>query len=44
MLHARSIKFIHPVTQEALSIIAPLPEDIQTVIQNYFPGLSALDA
>lgn len=26
-LHARSLSFIHPVTQEPVSIIAPVPED-----------------
>ena len=27
-LHARKIEFIHPVTKEAISIIAPTPKDV----------------
>lgn len=33
-LHSESITFIHPITKETLNIIAPLPEDIKTVIDN----------
>ena len=27
-LHARKLKFIHPVTKETVKIIAPVPQDI----------------
>lgn len=33
-LHSESITFIHPITKETLNIIAPLPEDMKTVIDN----------
>lgn len=33
-LHSESITFIHPITKETLNIIAPLPEDMKTVINN----------
>ena len=26
-LHARQLKFIHPVSQEAIEILAPVPDD-----------------
>ncbi len=32
-LHARRIKFIHPVTQQPLAIEAPLPADMQAVLE-----------
>lgn len=31
MLHASSLEFIHPVTQESVRIISPLPEDFRRV-------------
>ena len=33
-LHSESITFIHPITKETLNIIAPLPEDMKTIIDN----------
>lgn len=33
MLHARSIEFVHPKTQEKLKIEAPLPEYFEEVIR-----------
>ena len=32
-LHAHSLAFEHPITGEALSIEAPLPEDLKRVLQ-----------
>ena len=32
LLHAYSLEFIHPKTQEALTLTAPLPEDFATFI------------
>ena len=33
-LHSESITFVHPITKETLNIIAPLPEDMKTIIDN----------
>ncbi len=33
MLHAKSIEFIHPVTDEKLKIEAPLPEYFKKIIE-----------
>ena len=33
-LHARAIRFIHPVSGEELSFEAPLPEDMQNLLKN----------
>ena len=33
-LHSESITFVHPITKEILNIIAPLPEDMKTIIDN----------
>lgn len=34
-LHSESITFVHPITKEALNIVAPLPKDMKTVIDNF---------
>lgn len=34
LLHAHSLEFVHPFTQESLKITAPIPEDISTWIKN----------
>lgn len=34
LLHAHSLEFIHPATQELLKITAPIPEDISIWIKN----------
>ena len=34
MLHAREVAFFHPVTQERIRIIAPLPQDMKSVLQH----------
>jgi 23S rRNA pseudouridine1911/1915/1917 synthase len=36
-LHCRSIKLIHPITGETIVLEAPLPEDIQRLINNRMP-------
>lgn len=33
LLHAYSIKFFHPITQQNISLLAPIPEDIITAIE-----------
>ena len=33
-LHSESITFVHPISKEILNIIAPLPEDMKTIIDN----------
>ena len=33
-LHSESITIVHPITKEILNIIAPLPEDMKTIIDN----------
>ena len=33
MLHARRIQFMHPVTQEIMSIRAPVPQDMEKILQ-----------
>ena len=35
-LHSAHLRFIHPVTGEALSFTAPLPEDMDTLLSTYF--------
>jgi 23S rRNA pseudouridine1911/1915/1917 synthase len=35
MLHARTLGFVHPVTQEKLSFTTPLPADMQAVIDKW---------
>lgn len=37
-LHAAGLEFVHPVTGEALSLSAPLPEDMQALCDRLFPG------
>lgn len=32
-LHARQLQLIHPLTEELISVIAPLPERLQTLLQ-----------
>lgn len=34
MLHAQSLKFIHPVTKETIEFTAPLPDDMKSILQN----------
>ncbi len=31
MLHAKVLGFVHPVTEEAVTFSAPLPEDMESV-------------
>jgi len=33
-LHASLVHFIHPFLNQELTILAPLPEDLQQVLQN----------
>ena len=35
MLHARTLGFVHPVTQEKLSFSSPLPDDMQAVVDRW---------
>lgn len=35
-LHAYRLSFEHPVTKEEMSLFAPLPDDMKTMIENYF--------
>lgn len=44
MLHAHELSFVHPKTRKKMVVMAPIPEDMQTIISNYLPGLVALDA
>jgi hypothetical protein len=39
MLHARHLSFTHPVERRALSFTAPIPEDMQGLMD----GLALLD-
>jgi len=33
-LHACSIKFVHPISDQAITVAAPLPDDLNTVLTN----------
>lgn len=35
-LHARNLEFIHPVSEETISLEAPLPDDLKTLIDTVF--------
>ena len=34
MLHARHLSFTHPVEQQAMSFTAPIPEDMQRLMDD----------
>ena len=38
-LHAYSLSFVHPQSEEYMQIIAPLPDDIKSIIDNNFEGI-----
>ena len=38
MLHAHELTFTHPVTKKKVTITAPIPEDMTSLIQNYLPS------
>ena len=40
-LHAAGLKFRHPITEQWMSIRAPLPADIRRVIQRFVPAATA---
>ena len=40
-LHAHSLSFVHPTKSHPLTLIAPLPNDMQTLIHSLFPNLPA---
>jgi 23S rRNA pseudouridine1911/1915/1917 synthase len=33
-LHARSLQFVHPITDEELAFTSPIPEDLLTVLRD----------
>ncbi|CAM9610191.1 unnamed protein product, partial [Hapterophycus canaliculatus] len=37
LLHARSLEFKHPTTGEVVSLVAPLPADIEAVVRRIYP-------
>lgn len=37
LLHAHSLEFTHPGTGEQLSLVAPLPADIEGVVRRIYP-------
>lgn len=39
MLHAHELIFTHPVTKKKMTLIAPVPEDMTRLIQNYLPRI-----
>lgn len=39
MLHAHELTFTHPVTKKKITITAPIPEDMTSLIQNYLPHI-----
>lgn len=38
-LHAYSLSFVHPQGEEHMQIIAPLPDDIKSIIKNNYKGI-----
>ena len=40
-LHAHSLSFMHPTKSHPLTLIAPLPDDMQTLVHSLFPNLPA---
>jgi len=40
MLHAHRLKIPHPMTEQPLSFVAPLPEDMTRLIDKFLPGVS----
>lgn len=41
-LHAREICFFHPATREEMTLTAPLPKDLETLIEKHFPKIAKL--
>lgn len=37
LLHAHSLEFKHPGTGELLSLVAPLPADVEAVVRRIYP-------
>lgn len=37
LLHAHSLEFVHPGTGELLSLVAPLPADLEAVVRRIYP-------
>jgi len=35
MLHAKTLGFIHPITKEYLEFTSPLPEEFESILENY---------
>lgn len=42
LLHAHSLEFKHPSTGELISIVAPLPADIEAVVRRIYPQVRDL--
>ncbi|CDZ80918.1 Ribosomal large subunit pseudouridine synthase D [Candidatus Rubidus massiliensis] len=36
MLHAKKLQFLHPVTEQLIQFEAPIPEDMQTLLNKHF--------
>jgi hypothetical protein len=39
MLHAWKLEFTHPETRKKMTVTAPIPLDMQSVISTYLPVL-----
>lgn len=37
LLHAHSLEFEHPGTGEVVSLVAPLPDDVESVVKRIYP-------
>lgn len=37
LLHAHSLEFEHPGTGEVVSLVAPLPDDVESVVRRIYP-------
>lgn len=42
LLHAHSLEFKHPKTGDLISLIAPLPADIASVVRRIYPQVNSL--
>lgn len=40
LLHAHSLDFTHPHTGEHISLVAPLPPDVEAVVRRIYPQVS----
>jgi 23S rRNA-/tRNA-specific pseudouridylate synthase len=38
-LHAHNLAFVHPVTNQPFSVVAPLPEDFSRAVGMFCPGI-----